>query len=89
MAGRLPPNRPELTGPFDTLGDVHGCLDELQALLALLAYQWAQAPAARPHRRVLRRPVDRGGIAGAAPGAGMAAAGCAWPAATMPNWCGC
>lgn len=30
-------------GPFDIIGDVHGCADELQALLALLGYrvQWS------------------------------------------------
>ncbi|HXH42257.1 MAG TPA: polynucleotide kinase-phosphatase [Bradyrhizobium sp.] len=30
-------------GPFDVIGDVHGCADELQALLALLGYrvQWS------------------------------------------------
>jgi diadenosine tetraphosphatase ApaH/serine/threonine PP2A family protein phosphatase len=34
----LPPNRPDLTGPFDIIGDVHGCLAELRALLAQLGY---------------------------------------------------
>jgi protein phosphatase len=28
----------EQPGPFDIIGDVHGCADELRALLALLAY---------------------------------------------------
>jgi protein phosphatase len=34
--------RPELSGPFDIVGDVHGCADELEDLLALLGYavQW-------------------------------------------------
>ncbi|MBX3275885.1 MAG: AAA family ATPase [Sandaracinaceae bacterium] len=31
-------DRRELTGPFDLVGDVHGCLDELEALLAALGY---------------------------------------------------
>ncbi len=35
----LPCNRQEETGPFDLIGDVHGCLDELILLLARLGYQ--------------------------------------------------
>ncbi|SMB88373.1 polynucleotide kinase-phosphatase [Deinococcus hopiensis] len=31
-------NRKELTGPFDFIGDVHGCLPELRALLTRLGY---------------------------------------------------
>jgi protein phosphatase len=31
-------DRPELRGPFDIVGDVHGCADELEALLRLLGY---------------------------------------------------
>lgn len=34
----LPPDRRDETGPFDIVGDVHGCDDELTALLALLGY---------------------------------------------------
>jgi diadenosine tetraphosphatase ApaH/serine/threonine PP2A family protein phosphatase/predicted kinase len=34
----LPPDRRELTGPFDVIGDVHGCLSELVELLKLLGY---------------------------------------------------
>ena len=26
-------DRPELSGPFDIVGDVHGCADELELLL--------------------------------------------------------
>lgn len=33
-------------GPFDIIGDVHGCLDELQALLTKLGYQLAPAEGA-------------------------------------------
>jgi protein phosphatase len=29
----------ERTGPFDAIGDVHGCLDELKALLSSLGYE--------------------------------------------------
>ena len=35
---RLFNNRKDLTGPFDIIGDVHGCLDELRMLLARLGY---------------------------------------------------
>jgi protein phosphatase len=31
-------NKKELTGPFDIIGDIHGCCDELEALLAQLGY---------------------------------------------------
>jgi protein phosphatase len=31
-------NRKQLTGPFDIIGDVHGCFDELCALLAQMGY---------------------------------------------------
>jgi protein phosphatase len=34
----LPVLRPDLTGPFDLIGDVHGCLDELTDLLIKLGY---------------------------------------------------
>jgi protein phosphatase len=32
----------ELTGPFDIIGDVHGCADELEALLRELGYEVAE-----------------------------------------------
>ncbi len=35
-------NRQHETGPFDIIGDVHGCFDELVALLERLGYQIAQ-----------------------------------------------
>jgi len=31
-------NKKTLTGPFDIIGDIHGCCDELEALLAQLGY---------------------------------------------------
>lgn len=34
----LPCDRRELTGPFDIVGDVHGCFDELRTLLADLGW---------------------------------------------------
>jgi protein phosphatase len=36
---RLPVNRRFDTGPFDIIGDVHGCFDELLTLLQQLGYQ--------------------------------------------------
>ncbi|GAA4443552.1 polynucleotide kinase-phosphatase [Pontibacter saemangeumensis] len=35
-------NRKEETGPFDIIGDIHGCFDELQELLTELDYKVAQ-----------------------------------------------
>lgn len=32
-------NRKDHTGPFDLIGDVHGCCDELESLLTLLGYR--------------------------------------------------
>jgi diadenosine tetraphosphatase ApaH/serine/threonine PP2A family protein phosphatase len=39
----------DLTGPFDIIGDVHGCVDELEELLARLGYlvRWSWADSAR------------------------------------------
>lgn len=36
---RLPHDRRDDPGPFDVIGDVHGCADELRALLAQLGYR--------------------------------------------------
>ena len=35
----VPFDRRDLTGPFDIVGDVHGCCDELEELLARLGYR--------------------------------------------------
>ncbi len=43
------------TGPFDIIGDVHGCLDELRALLAKLGYE----AVAHEGRSILRHPGGR------------------------------
>ncbi len=42
-------DRRDLTGPFDIIGDVHGCIDELQELLLQLGYVvgWSQADGIR------------------------------------------
>jgi polynucleotide kinase-phosphatase len=42
----LPSDRRQEPGPFDIVGDVHGCFDELQALLGLLGYAVDGVPAA-------------------------------------------
>ncbi|HEY1188161.1 MAG TPA: AAA family ATPase [Gemmata sp.] len=39
---RLPVNRRDECGPFDIIGDVHGCLNELLALLTQLGYALAR-----------------------------------------------
>ncbi|GAA3968364.1 polynucleotide kinase-phosphatase [Hymenobacter antarcticus] len=41
---RLYNNRKEETGPFDIIGDVHGCYEELRALLEKLGYQVTEEP---------------------------------------------
>ncbi len=56
----LPVNRRDLHGPFDLIGDIHGCHEELESLLQRLGY-----PARGPHpdgRRLvfLGDLVDRG-----------------------------
>lgn len=40
----------DLAGPFDIIGDVHGCADELEALLAQLGYHVSWAPELRISR---------------------------------------
>lgn len=35
----LPTDRRDISGPFDIIGDVHGCTDELEALLGKLGYR--------------------------------------------------
>lgn len=41
-------DRRELTGPFDIVGDVHGCREELEALLLRLGYALRRDDAGRP-----------------------------------------
>ena len=43
---RLYSNRQDEHGPFDLIGDVHGCYDELRALLEKLGYQILEEPMA-------------------------------------------
>ncbi|WP_150236738.1 polynucleotide kinase-phosphatase [Nocardiopsis quinghaiensis] len=42
------PDRKELTGPFDIVGDVHGCRDELEELLGELGYELFRDELGRP-----------------------------------------
>lgn len=42
------PDRTELTGPFDIVGDVHGCREELEKLLAALGYALSRDGEGRP-----------------------------------------
>lgn len=39
---RMAPDHRDLKGPFDVIGDVHGCADELLKLLDLMGYQISQ-----------------------------------------------
>jgi protein phosphatase len=59
---RLFNDRRDETGPFDVIGDVHGCREELEALLRSLGYQLTPDGAHCPGRRAifLGDLVDRG-----------------------------
>jgi protein phosphatase len=48
-------NKKDITGPFDIIGDVHGCFDELIALLAKLGYSITQSDGSY----ALQHPDDR------------------------------
>lgn len=70
----LPSHRPfdlrHERGPFDIIGDVHGCCDELEELLDLLGYRvsWgADGPAVREPHREGRRLVFVGDLADRGP----------------------
>lgn len=51
-SGRPPVDRRELSGPFDVIGDVHGCADELERLLERLGYgvEWTDGAGGRAAR---------------------------------------
>src|SRR5882724_7399239 len=57
-------NRRHEHGPFDIIGDVHGCCDELEQLLAQLGYVWSEPPpeSSSLYRRVHRHPEGRKAI---------------------------
>lgn len=50
----------ELHGPFDIIGDVHGCADELEMLLEQLGYDYEQVASHYP--RLYRHPQGRQAI---------------------------
>ncbi|HEX2862981.1 MAG TPA: metallophosphoesterase [Deinococcales bacterium] len=58
------PNRfRHLQGPFDLIGDVHGCFAELRALLARLGWRWVEGTPRHPDGRrlvLVGDLVDRG-----------------------------
>jgi protein phosphatase len=45
---RLLTDRRDVTGPFDVIGDIHGCRSELEALLTQLGYTLVRDEAGRP-----------------------------------------
>jgi protein phosphatase len=51
-------------GPFDVIGDVHGCGDELERLLDTLGYQWSEQSPTIPglYPRIYRHPEGRKAI---------------------------
>lgn len=53
------PDRRGEKGPFDIIGDIHGCADELQALLAELGYEVKWEGAGPDRRCVTRSPAGR------------------------------
>jgi protein phosphatase len=55
-------NRKTEHGPFDIIGDVHGCCDELEALLQSLGYTFEEVPTAGVYGRVYRHPEGRKAI---------------------------
>src|SRR5882724_4690794 len=57
-------NRTHEHGPFDIIGDVHGCGDELERLLDTLGCAWIERPLeiAGLYRRVYRHPEGRQAI---------------------------
>ena len=46
---RLWPDRRDQRGPFDIIGDVHGCCDELEELFGRLGYAHSEAPPGETH----------------------------------------
>lgn len=57
-------NRQEEHGPFDIIGDIHGCADELELLLEKLGYVWEELPEKRfyTYHRVYQHPEGRKAI---------------------------
>lgn len=55
-------NRRAEHGPFDIIGDIHGCFDELVELLRELGYEVLERDEAAPNRFEVRPPPDRKAI---------------------------
>ena len=55
----LDPDQRDQVGPFDIIGDVHGCCGELLALLRLLGYQITITGQAPEHAYEIEPPVGR------------------------------
>jgi protein phosphatase len=60
-------NRRQETGPFDLIGDIHGCYDELRELLALLGYT-EDTPEDGPRHPDGRRVIFLGDLVDRGPG---------------------
>ncbi|MEM7536318.1 MAG: polynucleotide kinase-phosphatase [Chloroflexota bacterium] len=58
---RLWTNKRDEHGPFDIIGDVHGCASELEQLLVSLGYEWQPAPNVQAglYERIYRHPEGR------------------------------
>jgi protein phosphatase len=56
---RLWTDRRDDHGPFDIVGDVHGCFDELRALLDRLGYEVDSAPGPDGEHYAVRHPAGR------------------------------
>jgi protein phosphatase len=52
-------NRGNETGPFDIVGDLHGCCDELELLLEKLGYQFRDEPGSGTYSRTYFHPEGR------------------------------
>lgn len=59
---RLDVDKRDETGPFDIIGDVHGCTDELEALLARLGYPVSLEGRGDARRAVTAAPTGRRAI---------------------------
>jgi len=59
---RLWTDRRDEHGPFDIIGDVHGCCDELEELLDRLGYGWREEPGAETYQRTYFHPQGRKAI---------------------------
>lgn len=59
---RLWTDRRDQHGPFDIIGDLHGCCDELEALLETLGYVYREEPGTDTYHRTYSHPQGRTAI---------------------------